>query len=565
MINMMNMKNIQKLMFLIMFLTLFPLLVNAQATLSSANGALSLSNVGISNKPIIAGHNITMTFQLFNSYSYELTNVNLYLQSQNPIINISPSSSYLINAIGEGLYGGSNFDHFIYKFHIPSMLQPGKYVINVIATYETTQNNGINKIVGTSQIPIVFYVYGIPKINISSSLINLKPNQQNKISLNVINSGTDIARNVTLKLLNSSIFKIIGSNEYAIGTINQQQIIPVKFIVQTNNNITNSTYFLNVQVNYVTRYNTNASKILKIPLNLVINNPNIVASILSASPSQVFSGSNQTLLVNFQNIGLGEAKNISIKFLSNNSITIGNPNKFFIAQLFSNTNNQQLSQKTESIFVQINNQSLSYYQIPVIINYTTLNYKTKISKKFLINVSLEKKAVFSILSINDSIQPGQSYAKIILKIKNTGNAKANNINFALQSIYPISPVNPNQYISSLSPDQIKNITFYVSVDADGNSGNYPITIYEQWTQQNTPQNQQLSSSTNYYVVVKQKAKTNNKYLIKPVEYIAMLITILVIIVFVIKKYKQKKQYIKQDLIKNKQQITNKNNISKKAK
>jgi len=554
MINMMNMRNIKKLMFLIMFLTLFPLLVNAQATLSSANGALSLSNVGISNKPIIAGNNITVTFQLFNSYSYELTNVNLYLQSQNPIINISPSSSYLINAIGEGLYGGSNFDHFIYKFHIPSMLKPGKYIINVIATYETTQNNGINKIVGTSHIPIVFYVYGTPKINISSSLINLIPNQQNKISLNVINSGTDIARNVTLKLLNSSIFKIIGSNEYTLGAISQQQIIPIRFIVQTNKNITNSTYFLNMQVNYVTRYNTNISKILKIPLNLVINNPNIVASILSASPSQVFSGSNQTLLVNFQNIGLGEAKNISIKFLSNNSITIGNPNNFFIAELFSNADNQQLSQKAESVFVQINNQSLSYYQIPVIINYTTLNYKTKISKKFLINVSLEKKAVFSILSINDSIQPGQSYAKIILKIKNTGNAKANNINFALQSIYPISPVNPNQYISSLSPNQIRNISFYVSVDADGNPGNYPITIYEQWTQQNTPQNQQLSSSINYYVVVKQKAKTNNKYLIKPAEYIAMLITVLIIILFVIKKYKQKKQNTKQDSMKNKQQI-----------
>ena len=93
-----------------------------------------------------------------------------------------------------------------------------------------------------------------------------------------------------------------------------------------------------------------------------------------------------------------------------------------------------------------------------------------------------------------------------------------------------------------------------SIDSKGNPGQYPITIYEQWTQQNTPQNQQLSSSINYYVVVKQKAKTNNKYLIKPAEYIAMLITVLIIILFVIKKYKQKKQNTKQDSMKNKQQI-----------
>ena len=98
--------------------------VASASTLSPADGALSLSDIGISGQPIIAGSNITITFQLFNSYSQELTNVNLYLNAPGKIVNISPSSTYLISAIGEGLYGGSNFDHFIYKFHIPSTLTP---------------------------------------------------------------------------------------------------------------------------------------------------------------------------------------------------------------------------------------------------------------------------------------------------------------------------------------------------------------------------------------------------------------------------------------------------------
>ncbi len=543
----MNMKNLlQKILVLALFFAFVQFLANAQSSaLSNANGALSLSNIGISNQPVVAGNNISVTFQLFNSYSQELTNVNIYLEAQNPLINISPSSSYLINAIGEGLYGGSSFNHFIYKFHIPSTIQPGEYVINVIATYETSNNNGVTNVVGSSEMPITLYVYGNPDINVSASSIILLPDQNIPITLDIANIGTDIARNVTVKLLNSSIFNVVNSNEYALGTVAQQQTEPVQFTVQTNNNITNSTYFLNLQVNYTTQYNANKSKIIKIPLHLVVNSPNIVASISSADPSQVFSGSNQSLNVNFQNIGLGEAKNISIKFLSTNSITLGNPSAFFIAQLMPDNIDQAQSQEIESIFVQINNQSALNYTIPVIVNYTNANYRSSITKKFLLNVSLEPKAVFNILSINDSIVPGQSYAPITMQVKNTGNEPAQHISFTLQTIYPISPVNTNQYVSQLNPGQTKNITFYVSADTNGNPGNYPVTLYEQWTQQNTPQNQQLSSSNNYYAVVKQTQKPSSSSSNELIKYIAIGVIAIGIIAFALNKRKAlKKQELK---------------------
>ncbi|MEM3827508.1 MAG: hypothetical protein QXR58_02825, partial [Candidatus Micrarchaeaceae archaeon] len=101
----------------------------AQAVSTQADGALSITNLQITPQPVVAGSNITVEFQLFNSYSNQLQNVNIYLESQSPLINVSPSQSFLVSAMGTGLYGGSGYDIFSYKFHIPSSLPAGEYTI----------------------------------------------------------------------------------------------------------------------------------------------------------------------------------------------------------------------------------------------------------------------------------------------------------------------------------------------------------------------------------------------------------------------------------------------------
>ncbi len=471
--------------------------VASASTLSPADGALSLSDIGISGQPIIAGSNITITFQLFNSYSQELTNVNLYLNAPGKIVNISPSSTYLISAIGEGLYGGSNFDHFIYKFHIPSTLTPGTYTIYVNATYQSTQASTQENTVGFSSMPISFYVYGVPNITVSGESINILPDAQQQIPLEVSNIGTGDATNITIKLMNSSILTGLGSNEYSFGSMSSGSSDNINFLVQTNVNITNSTYPLKLQVNYTNSIGQRKSEIISLPVSVVVNSPNIVASIYSSNPQQVFAGSNQTLNINFQNIGLGEAKNVTILFLHSNSVSIGNPSYFFIPSIAQE--GALGSSANRTIFVQITNESATEYTLQAVVNYSSSNYKARLTKVYNLNVSLEPKAVFQVTGVSDSIKPGQSYAPLTLQVVNTGNEAAQHVSFTLETIYPISTIDPNQYSAQLAPGQSENITFYVSADTNGNPGNYPITLYEQWTQGNLPQNQQLSGSNNYYI------------------------------------------------------------------
>ncbi|MDE1823195.1 MAG: hypothetical protein KGH50_02620, partial [Candidatus Micrarchaeota archaeon] len=52
----------------------------ALAQSSSVSGALSVANLNVAPEPILPGQNVTIYFQLYNSYTSSLSNVNLWLQ-----------------------------------------------------------------------------------------------------------------------------------------------------------------------------------------------------------------------------------------------------------------------------------------------------------------------------------------------------------------------------------------------------------------------------------------------------------------------------------------------------
>ncbi len=113
--------------------------------------------------------------------------------------------------------------------------------------------------------------------------------------------------------------------------------------------------------------------------------------------------------------------------------------------------------------------------------------------------------------MNDSLAPGSTYAPISFTIQNTGSETAQEITFSLDTIYPISPVNPNVYINSLAPGASTTVTFYVNVDGQGNVGQYPVSLYEQWTQPNGATNQQYSTSENFYGIVYKGGGSDSSY------------------------------------------------------
>lgn len=351
---------------------------------STANGALTMLNLHVTPQRIVAGENVTMSFNMFNSYDSPLYDLSLQLTGDSRILNVSPTNNYIITAVGSGNYGGAGYDTVTYTVHIPASLQTGEYTFDVIATYRTNLPNNEGSVVAMSDMPVSIYVYGTPTVT---------------------------------------------------------------------------------------------------------------ASIASAMPQQLFPGGNQTLEIALQNTGTSTAKNVTAVFTGSGGLSIGGINRFFVGSIPAG------SSVTEQLFVQaINDTTSGEVAIPVVLNYSS-DYASNITSNGTIYVNVQSGPTFAIQNMSSNLNKGDSYDPVTYRIRNTGNGAATDISFSLVTNYPISPVDPNAFVSSLAPGQSANVTFYVSVDTHASPGSYPVTIYEQWKQPNAASSQLFSGSSSYYAQV----------------------------------------------------------------
>lgn len=530
----MDRKNYSIKMATVTLLGIFAMLVVASsfangAVTSNANGALSIMNLHVTPQPVVAGSNVMISFNLFNSFTDSLTNVDLALTSSNPIINVSPAYSYLTSAIGEGMFNGFT-NQFNYDVHIPSTLQEGIYEIDVTATYQTTQS--AQKVAGSSTMPIYIYVYGKPNIAVNvAPQQTITPGIPFSAVIYVVNSGTGTAYNTTLTIDKSGDFIPVGQYMFSLGNIGQTTASG-DATLESVQGITNGTHNINFTISYTTGTGHNITENISAPINMVINKPNIVFSLQGAQPSELYPGSNQTITLLVENTGTGTAKDVSINVLGNSYIfPSSSAASFFIGSLSAG------SSTTETFKVSANKSITGRPVLPVQATYYGSNYQTEYNSTQNVSVSVQPYALFNVSSVSGNAYPGAAYVPITLTIKNVGNEQAQGITFTLQSIYPVSPVNSNVYVNELDPGNSTNVTFYVGVDSKGTAGQYPITLYEQWNQPNGNTNQQYYGSNNYYVQVNKSSSSSNGY---PIGTIITIVVVVVVAVFAYRFYTRRK-------------------------
>ncbi|MGI0141044.1 MAG: COG1361 S-layer family protein [Candidatus Micrarchaeales archaeon] len=464
-----------------------------------ANGELSVTNLGISPQPVLAGQNFTLTFQLYDSYG-NLQNINLGLAGSYPLLNYSPIDTQLISSMSQGLYGGVNSGFLKYTLRVPQNVQSGTYTLYVTATYliSTTVSGQTTTESATSNIPISFYISGTPNLVLTATPVTtIVPGSQSNIDINVFNSGTASATNVNVTLLDSANFTVSGSPVFNIGSISGGSTGTAVATIEANRTLMSGQNYIPVKLQYTTQYGSNVTKMVSVPISVIVDSPNLVPSIIASVPQTLYAGANQSLTVSIQNIGSGVAKNVTAKFLSTSNFTVGSSaGSVFIGTI------QPGASATQNVFITANkDDNQTNYALPVRLIYSNANYENAVQKTAYLNVTLQRSAIYNITSVSGAVPPGATYVPLSFRIKNTGGQTGQQITFSLQSIYPITPASPNQYLTQLAPGQSANVTFYVNVDSQGNIGSYPVTLYEQWSQPNGATSQVYTSSQNYYAII----------------------------------------------------------------
>jgi hypothetical protein len=463
--------------------------VNAQTN------ALSIANLDVTPQPVYAGSNVTVSFQLYNSYTAELTNVNLELEGTYPLLNYSPAWTQFLTTVPTGVYGGISL--FEYTMHVPKNVKSGTYYLTLVATYQTSSGEN-TELTSSSSMPISFYIRGFPNLKITANpSTGISPGVQSTVALDVLNVGTDNATNTSITVLNSKNFSVLGGSTFNLGTIAPQATGAASAILLANSTLPAGTPELPVIVRYNTIYGANSYYEEMVPVSESLGSPQIGVGIVSATPESLYPGTNQTLVLSLQNIGSGTAKNVTLSVVGNGNITAGNSaSKIFVGTIVAG------STATASLFITANKRdNQNKYNLPVYISYQNANYNLTSNTTVLLPISLQSIAQFNVTGVASDLAPGGTYVPVTLRVKNIGNEAAQSVTFSLETIYPVSQVNPNAYVSAMLPGQTANVTFYVNIDSAANSGQYPITIYEQWSQPTGGNNQQYSSSQTYYVNV----------------------------------------------------------------
>jgi len=470
-------------------------------SLGAGSGALSISNLVVIPNPVVAGSNVQLSFQLYNSYQYPLQNVNLYLEAPYPLLNYSPVSIAQISSIGQGLYGGIGY-YITYNLTLPKNIPSGVYTLQLYATYQTTQTTSTGAysnsepVTAYSAIPITIHVIGEPSISVSGSASSITPGEPFLLNLNVQNNGYDTAKNITISIAQTSSFKPIGTSTFSIGMlpIGSSLTLPVSMFASTG--IENKTYLIPISISYYSELGKEYFENASISISPLIMEPNISISLVGSTPPMLYSGYNQSLEFAIVNSGTGLARNITVTVNHGSNINLlGSIHKFFISSLPSG------SSVDENIFISANYTNSTKGYILLNVSYQSSNYKNSFSKSYNESLYLIPSAQFEILKVASDAYPGATDVPVTYTIKNVGNEVAKQVQVSFQSIYPVTPINGNAYIAELLPGEEANVTFMINVDTSGLPGSYPVTIFETWKQPNGTPNQLYSGSNNYYIVV----------------------------------------------------------------
>jgi hypothetical protein len=331
--------------------------------------------------------------------------------------------------------------------------------------------------------------------------------------------STTLAPSSTYPILNVSPL-----SSYKIGTINPGATTnSYNYNIQIPATASSGTYTVTFTASYFVYGATGtvvASSVM--PISFYVQNKPFIKIVASnPTPSTLYVGHNQTVDLLVENTGYGTAKNVSITVRKVTGLNILSSVTTFYAQNIS-----QGASVSEPILVGAQNSSTGSLLVNATYYSSTLKQRFNTSQQ--INLSVAPAAQFAVSSSGYGPAVGATDVPINFKITNTGTSVASQLQVSLESSYPITPVSSTAYIANLSPGSSANITYMVSVDTSGVSGNYPVTLSEQWKQPNGATNQQYTGTNNYFVPVGSVAGTSISE-----EDIAIAVIIVVILAVVL--------------------------------
>lgn len=240
-------------------------------------------------------------------------------------------------------------------------------------------------------------------------------------------------------------------------------ILPVDSLAQTG------TY----QVQVITKYEKFAATYSESNnVNVyVLGKPELDASVIASSPTDIYPGDSATITVLFQNNGNGRIESLSAKLRATEGIEV-----------------KWAGQEQGIGQITAHGKATANFQIEAPKDLAPGNYNlyvdtvykaegdTKQSRTFFFSVPIKEKAEFSATAANQGEMAIGNNNQVKITLKNSGYDEARKLKVRVRPLYPFSTDGTVRYIDSLAPGEEKNLEYTVTVDKDASIGTQVIGL-----------------------------------------------------------------------------------------
>ncbi|MFA5303971.1 MAG: hypothetical protein WC393_05575 [Candidatus Nanoarchaeia archaeon] len=278
---------------LISLLTLL-LILNISFSVSATK--LSITNIALSDSELYPGQSGTISFNIQNLESTDLTN-----------LRIIPSSQLILNTplINIGTIKPSESKFIILTYSVPMALASGSYSISIEAKYD----NGGQQL--TSQSGDTVTVLSSNNLIIDNYTTSLLIDSSTNFSLTVSNQGNDIFKNVFLNILMPNGFIPESGSEFYISSLSPGESKTFYSMIFVQKEIEPEAYQLLLRAKS-NDYTLNST------LNLLtVGEPKIAINSINLDPKLIIKGAQETISCQIENLGSSKAYGVKAELLVN--------------------------------------------------------------------------------------------------------------------------------------------------------------------------------------------------------------------------------------------------------
>ncbi|MCS3900738.1 COG1361 S-layer family protein [Methanococcus voltae] len=342
------------------------------------------------------------------SYPFELLQVN---PSKGKI-----TYNYLEDGVSKDLH---------FKFHVDDDARSNEYKMDVnVKYYVVRYENGEEEYKYSRSVSRSFYItiYGDANFELSSDGDVLIPSETTQIPVIIANKGTGVAKQVSFSVGNTESVNPVDTTKFYIGSISPSESTKTYISLHTDEKATEGSYSVPITIDWIDQEGLTKQDTINLGMivkgDLIIGLSNIITEPKEIKPKDTYVRIDASV----SNNGHGEAKDINLELIAN----------YPFRDSWSSSNIKNIGtltsgeSKSITFYIDVDKDAeATHYEIPINVSYLDIFNKKHYEIEY-IDIYVKPKPILELETDEITIE-NKDGNQVLLKIKNVGNEKAENV------------------------------------------------------------------------------------------------------------------------------------------